>query len=323
MGRAHGDARRDRGAPRRLRRGELVDRARDYLGEWTADTSSQGPAAAQVFTISESDETTTRSDSVANSNNFDDYCRSTFPGVPPVTYFTVTTTDSGVFGGCVSAKTGGHIYTWNTGQVWYSHYTTVKGEPVLKGDLVTGVGPSHYSFTAHHPAVDFLTHVKFTQVLGKASRHLAELTTVTGVGEFRLDRASHACLAIGLVSGHGALKVKSVKIDPPNTVELDNLTVKPIAAQSDATSDYECVDGQTIRHAAVAVAKSDPHEKDACPVGATGRLWLIDGDATHTEDKFKLDIPKCDVDLVFAKSKVKKGSKNTVAVAMALNEKGY
>jgi len=295
----------------------------DYFGEWTADMSSQGPAAAQVFRIAESDEITARSDSGTNSTNFDGYCNSTFFGVPPVTYFIVTTTGSAVFGGCISGKTGGHIYTWNTGQVWYAHYTTVQGEPVLKGDLVTGAGATHYSFTAHHPAVDFLTHIKFTQVLGKASRHLAELTTVTGGGEFRLVQTSESCLAADLVSGYGALKVKSVRIDAPNTVELDNLTVKPAAAQNDATSDYECVDGQTIRHAAVRVSKSDPHEKDACPVGATGRLWLIDGDTTHTKDKFKLDVPKCNVDLVFAKSKVKKGSKNTVAVAMNLNEKGY
>ena len=298
----------------------------DYVGDWTADTSSQGPAATQLFTIATSDETTTRADSGANSINFDNYCQSTNPDVPPVTYFIVTTTSSGVFGGCASKKTGGHLYTWNTGQVWYAHYARVNGEPVLKGYLVTGVDATNYAFTAHHPAVDFLTHIKYSQVLGKASKHLAELTTITGASEVRLrSGASGECVGrtFSVVSGDGALNVKSVKIDPPNAVELDNLVVKPVPQQDTGTAEYECVDGDHVRNIEVEVSKSDPHEQDACPVRATGSLWMVDGDGTHTTDSFRLDIPKCEVALAFAKSRIKKGSKNTVAVAMNLNAQGY
>jgi len=140
----------------------------DYVGDWTADTSSQGPAATQLFTIATSDETTTRADSGANSINFDNYCQ-----------------------------------------------------------------------------------------------------------------------------------------------------------QDTGNAEYECVDGDHVRNIKVEVSKSDPHEQDACPVRATGSLWMVDGDGTHTTDSFRLDIPKCEVALAFAKSRIKKGSKNTVAVAMNLNAQGY
>jgi hypothetical protein len=293
----------------------------DYLGEWSADTSSAGPAAAQTFVVTTSDESTARSASGTNSINFDDYCNSSYPGVPPVTYFLVTTTGSGTFGGCVSGKTGGHIYTWNTGQVWYAHTATRQGEPVLNGTLVTSLD-THYAFRAHHPDVKFVAHVRFTQILKKGTQ-VAELTTITGAGELHIVQVPESCASAdspSVVSGAGALAVTSVKIGGPSVVELDSLTVRPDTDQVDSSSTFNCDHQELLRHVGVSVTKSDPAEKDACPVGASGFLWLVDGGSGGL-DSVKLDIPKCHVDLVLHQSKAKKGSH--VAIAEAIDENGY
>lgn len=295
----------------------------DYLGEWTADTSSQAPAASQVFTIQSSDETTARTTSADNAINFDVYCKSTNGGVEPVTYFKVTTTASGTFGGCVSGKTQGHIYTWNTGQVWYAHTATVKGEQVIKGSLNTSGNVDH-TFTAHRPAVSFLAHVKFTHILKKKSKHVAELTTVTGAGAFRLLSAPHPCASADrpqLVAGDGALALKIVKIGGPHVVELDALTVEPSAEQYGSGATYDCDHRQLLKAADVEVTKSDPAETDACPVGAIGSLTLREGGSNEGPDGVLLEIPKCHVDLNLSSAKAKKGSH--VAVAIDLNENGY
>ncbi len=291
-----------------------------YLGEWTADASSQAPVASQVFTVASSDEATARTASGTNSINFDVYCKSTAPNVQPVTYFTVASTSLGTFGGCVSAKTQGHIFTWNTGQVWYGHTATLKGEPLVKGALVTS-GNVEHKFTAHHPAVKFLLHVKYTQ-LGNRSSHVAELTTMTGGGEFHILSVPADCstsLTPAVVSGDGTIAVRSVKIDPPSTVELDSLSVKPVADQTDEHAWFSCDHHEALTHVAVTVTKSDPAEKDACPVGAPGLLWLVDAGGN---DGVKLDIPKCKVDLALKQSGTAK-KHHHVAVAETIDEKGY
>jgi len=291
----------------------------EYLGEWTADMSSQAPASSQVFTVATSDETTARTTSGSNSINFDVYCKSTNSGVQPVTYFTVTSTASGTFGGCVSGKTGGHIYTWNSGQVWYAHTATTKGEPVIKGALNTSGNVDH-AFTAHHPVVSFLVHVKYTKILKKGT-HVAELTTMTGAGELRLLQAPHPCASADrapIVAGDGAIAVKIVKVGGQNIVELDSLTVKPSADQAGT---YDCDHRQLIKSLDIEVTKSDPAEKDACPTGATGSLTLEDGSGAGQPDGVLLEIPKCHIDDFLSSAKAKKGSH--VAVAETLNENGY
>jgi|SRR5579871_687644 len=292
----------------------------DYLGEWTADTTSQPPAASQVFTVAYSDETAARTTTGSNSINFDVYCKSTNSGVQPVTYFTVATTTSGTFGGCVSAKTQGHIYTWNSGQVWYAHTATVKGETVIKGDINTSGNVDH-AFTAHHPSVTFLVHVKFSKILKKGT-HIAELTTITGAGQLRLEHAPNPCDSADratVLTGEGALALKIVKVGGPNVVELDSLTVKPIADQTGGAT-YDCDHRQLIKSLDVSVTKSDPAEKDACPVGATGSLTLHDGGGKKN-DVVVVDIPKCHIDDLLSSTRAKKGSH--VAVAETLDEKGY
>ena len=291
----------------------------DYLGDWSADTSSQPPAASQIFTVYDADEGSARTDSEANSANFDVYCKSTNSGVEPVTYFSVTTSGSGTFGGCVSGKTGGHIYTWNTGQVWYAHTTTIDGEPLLEGELVTS-DQVHHAFTAHHPEVKFLTHVKYTRILKKRT-HVADLTTRTGAGDVHLVSLPSLCsdpTNPSVASGAGSFAIKIVKIGGPHVVELDSLRVKPLTDQSGADSTFDCDRQLTLNHVAVAVAKSDPAEADACPVHAPGFLRLIDESG---RDELKLEIPKCDIDLLLRQHKAPKGSH--VAVAETIEPNGY
>lgn len=294
-----------------------------YVGQWTADPSSQGPAASQVSRIESSSEDTARTDAGTNSPNFDAYCASSNPAVPPVSYFTVANS-AGTFGGCVSAKTGGHVYTWNTGQVWYAHTDTVKGEPVLKGDFVPS-GDTHYAFTAHHPAVTFLTHVRFTHIL-KAGSHVAELTTMKGAGEVHIVQVPQPCgsgtLAYdaSVLTGSGAVVVTIAKIGGPRVVELSSLTVEPLADQSGSKAAFNCDDRQRLDRVEVKVTKSDPAEKDACPVGAPGLLSLLDAPSAR-HDAVRLEVPQCHVDSLLLAAKATKHSH--VAVAETLDQGGY
>jgi hypothetical protein len=296
----------------------------DYLGEWTTDTSSAASVTDDEFTVQSTDETTGRTVSGANSTSFDDYCKSTYPGVLPVKYFTVATSGYGTFGGCVSGKTGGHLYSWNTDQVWYAHPSLLKGEPVLNGAIQVehvGTPADTYKFRAHHPAVQFLTHIKFAEVIGKPGNHVVELDTISGVGEFHLVTTQGDCGTAGVVSGDGALSVRIVKIGGPNVVELDSLTIEPTVSQDERQSTYQCDNGQLLSHVAVTVTKSDPAEQDACPVGSPGRLWLADRSASSGGDLFQLTIAKCKLGLLLLATKARKGSH--VAVSIGLNEKGY
>ncbi len=289
-----------------------------YLGDWSADTSSQAPAAEQLFSVYAADEGSARADSGTNSANFDVYCKSTNPGVAPATYFSVTTSGSGTFGGCVSGKTGGHIYTWNAGQVWYAHTTTVDGELLLKGDLVTS-DQAHHAFDAHHPEVTFLAHVKYTRILKKAT-HVADLTTITGGGSARAVSIPTLCsdTSPSLASAFGSLAVKIVKIGGPHLVELDSLRVKPLTDQSGADATFDCDRRYALEHMAVAVTKSDPAEADKCPVHSPGFLSLVDESG---RDELRLEIRKCDIDLDLRQHKAPKGSR--VAVAETFDSKGY
>lgn len=305
-----------------------IPSAADLVGEWTPDTSSNSTLAGHSFTISETSQAVAAGDVGPESlDSYEKYCAP--QNAATITYFTLSYSwdDQSHMGGCTSSLTQGHLYAWGlTLDVLYVHPATNQGEGVVSGAWGRAASPTanpnYLKLTGHHPAVQFLAHVKFSQVLGKTGSHAAELTTVTGGGELHLIRAPQPCESSdspSVVSREGALAVKSVKIGGPNVVELDSLTVKPVADQNAADSTFSCDHTDLVRHLAVTVTTSDPSEKDACPVGSPGYLWLADHGSKG--DFVKLVIPKCHVDFVLSQTKAKKGSH--VAIAATLNEKGY
>ncbi|HZS30165.1 MAG TPA: hypothetical protein VFA37_02790 [Gaiellaceae bacterium] len=288
-----------------------------YVGEWTPNSSSDAATHGITFTVATADESTARLDSGSESINFDDYCKSNGPGVQPVSYFKVNFSTGGVFGGCVSGKTGGHLYAWAPGEIWYGHYAWVKGEPELIGVWEpTGNRDVSDKFTALHPLASFAVHVKYT-VVGKKGGKAAELISATGAGGVFVSQSPPNCLSEAVLGGFGGIAVRIVTVGGPNVVELDAVTVKLAPT---AGTFQTCDTTQALKAVPVVVASSDPHEKDGCPVGSPGSLYLGDRSAKYKGDTIGLEVAKCHLAVSLTQGNAKKGSH--VAVAMTFEENG-
>lgn len=291
-----------------------------YLGEWTADATSNAATTGHPFTLASSDESTARALTGNFGGAFDDYCKSSYPGVQPVTYFTVTTTWNSAteLGGCQSGKTGGHVYAWSSTQIWYAHYGVSNGEPKLTGVWEpTGNRNVSDKFTADHPAARFLTNVKYA-VVGKKGGRAAELITATGTGLLAVASKPGNCLKTNVLGGFGAVTVKVVKVGGPKVVEIDDVTVKLVPSGGQ----YEGCDSQDLLFAIpVTVKSADPSEENGCPVGSTGTLYLGDRTSKQGADSFGLEVGKCHLAVTAKQAKARKGSH--VAVAVTFDENGY
>lgn len=292
----------------------------DFLGEWTPNASAPAEVKAQPFTISSSTESAGRAASGANSINFDVYCKSGNAGVGSAAYFTLAYTwaGGGTMGGCQSGKTGGHAYFWGPASVAYFQLTTANGEDVLASHWgpESGGNVDYLKFTAVHPVARFLTHVKYA-VVGKKGGRAVELVTASGAGVLEVAQKPSNCIAADVLDGAGTLTVDVVKVGGPSLVELDRVTVKV-----DPEGAYRSCDTQeTLNAVSVTVTRSDPAEKDSCPVGSAGTLYLMDRSAKYGGDHFGISVPKCKLAESLAAKKAPKHSH--VAVAVTFDEKGY
>lgn len=296
-----------------------------YLGEWTPDASSNPTLAGHAFYVQSVDESVARGTAADWAYNFDNYCKSTDPGIGDVSYFVVTYTwNSGnSLGGCESALTGGHLYAWTTEEVIYFHAGTVKGEPVAPGGWEYTNSQGHgvtEDFTAHHPAAQFLAHVQWKQVSKKKTgKYVGYLATFAAAGDVPVvSKPASDCGDVHLAGGFGSATLKLVKIGGPSLVELDSVTVK--LDGDPAGGDYQSckAQGDILRGLNFTVTKSDPHEKDACPVGTEGDFALVDNSGS---DEVVFHLPGCKISLTLLQRLTTKGSH--VAVAIDLNEKGY
>jgi hypothetical protein len=303
----------------------LATSADQLVGEWTPDKSSNPALAGHSFTIAEvSQQAATASVGPDSLPSYDKYCDA--PDVQDITYYTLSYTwdDHSHMGGCVSSLTEGHLYAWGLSlDVAYVHPGTSNGEDVLNGAWGRQPDPSSNPKyltmkTARHPHAQFLTKVKYSKTV-KRGTHIAEVGTVTGVGDaVVVEKPPTNCVSADVPTADGKIGVDLVKVGGPSVVELDKVTV----SLQGAVGQYQLCDTQNILSLqAVSVTKSDPHEKDACKVGSRGTLNLVDRSAKYGGDLFKLDIPGCDIALDYSAGGAPKGS--SVAVAIDFNEKGY
>jgi hypothetical protein len=295
----------------------------ELTGEWTPDTSSASQLQGHAFYVAAADSgTATSAVSPTLLPSYEAYCTTAKAG-SPITYFTLSYTwgTAAKMGGCLSPKTGTHAYFWGAdSDVAYVHPVTLRGEPVLEG--AWGLenqsnSVSYEKLTAHRPIARFLTKVKYLSV-GKKGGKIAELITATGAGKLTLSDKPLNCVSTDVFDGAGAITLKIVKVGGPNLVELDDVAVKI----EPTVGSYSACDTQEIIKAIPVVVKAaDPAEKDACPVGSHGSLYLTDRSAKYGSDSFALEVAKCRVAVSLSQAKAKKGSH--VAVAVTLDENGY
>jgi hypothetical protein len=287
-----------------------------FLGEWTPDAKSNAQLAGHAFQIAGADETSARNAASSFTPSFDDYCSS------GATYYILSYTWSpaGTMGGCISDKTKGHVYLWGShDDVAYVHPVSLPSEDVLSGGWGLADQSNNVAYKkirAHHPAVRFLAKVKYSTLT--KGKHVAEVTTLTGLGELHVLGTLPNCTGSDILSGLGKLQVSVVKVGGPSLVELDKLTL----AVTPSSGTYESCDTQSVlQQLRVVVEKSDPAEKDRCKVGSGGTLSIVDRSAKFGGDVAQLHVPACRLSSTYAQAKARKGSK--VAVAVTFDENGY
>ncbi|HWC35965.1 MAG TPA: hypothetical protein VG650_14225 [Mycobacteriales bacterium] len=300
----------------------------DFSGDWTPDGTSDASLTGHSFALFPLDGITSAQSLVGSdfSATFASYCDPSQAGTP-ITYFELDDTWSpgGKMGGCNSPETQGHVYAWGSNEdAAYVHQVVLNsGELVLDGDW--GLEDSHDSvhylpLRAHHAVTTFLTKIKDSQIVKKQSHFYREIE-ITGSGETRLlYRPMNDCSDTAVDDGDGSLGLEVTKVGGSNFVDLYDLTLGIEPGR--ASGDFRDCGGEVkeLEEIPVKVTKTDRHEKDACPVGAEGHLYLEDHTSKRS-DVLTLSVPSCQIGLQVKASKARKG--DHVAVAIDLNRNGY
>lgn len=300
-----------------------------FVGAWTPDESSGKLLAGHAFSIQFADSADAAAQDIgpANQKNFANNCD---PKVATdISYFVITYSwkpGPAPMGGCYSSITTPHIEFWGR-QSDYGELRQASdhGERVITGewDIYDDQLVVHkHKFTAHHPVALFRANAKRRAAV-KHSDHVYRETEVSGVGTARLEflATSADCKDRPVEDGDGAFSLSETKVGGPNVVDFYDVKFKVI--EPEAERFRECPLNQSLLgNIPIRVTKSDPSEKERCPVDATGTVHLVDHGTATTSEGFAMRVPKCDIDL-FLKHAPGASDGDRVNVAIDVNENGY
>lgn len=298
-----------------------------FIGAWTPDKGSGTLLAGHPFSIqAEDSDTTLQEIGPANQENFAKNCD---PKVATdITYFVISYTwkpGPAPMGGCYSSVTAPHVEFWGR-QSEYGELRQeiVDGEAVLTGewDIYDDQLVVHkHTFTAHHPAALFRASAK-RRVPVKHSGDVYRETELAGVGTARLEfRPTANCKPEQIVDGDGSLSLSITKVGGPAVIDFYDVRFTVLAPTSEAYR--QCSDGDAVlARIPIRVTKSDPDEKEPCPVGAEGHVHLVDPGTSAATEGFVMKVPKCGIDLTL-KHGPSDPAGDKVQVAIDVNENGY